>query len=119
MDDICYLPARVLADRLRRRELTAVEALEAYLQRIKQHNPALNAVVSADADQARKSAAAADRALARGEPAGPLHGVPMVLKDGHDVAGLRTTIGTEIFDRVPERDGTSPPGSGSSPSTTR
>jgi amidase len=106
MEELCYLPARVLADRVRRRELAATEVLDAHLARIEKHNPHLNAVVSADADRAREAAAAADSALARGEPAGPLHGVPMILKDGHDVAGLRTTVGTEVFDRVPERDGT-------------
>jgi amidase len=106
MDELCYLPAGELAARLRRRELTATEVLEAHLRRIEKYNPTLGAVVSADAAGARSAAAAADRALARGEPAGPLHGVPMTLKDGHDVAGLRTTIGTELFDRLADRDGT-------------
>jgi amidase len=106
MDELCYLPARVLADRLRRRELTAAEVLATYIERIGKLNPSLNAVVSADFDQARQAAAAADRALARDETPGPLHGVPMIIKDGHDVAGLRTTIGTESFDRISERDGT-------------
>jgi amidase len=102
----CELPARVLARRLRRRELSAVEALDAHLQRIDKHNPALNAVVSLDAERAGERAAAADAALRRGAPVGPLHGVPMTLKDGHDVAGLRTTVGTALFDRVADEDGT-------------
>jgi amidase len=102
----CELPARVLARRLRRRELSAVEALDAHLERIDKHNPTLNAVVSLDAERARQRAVAADAALARGEPVGPLHGVPMTLKDGHDVAGLRTTVGTALFDRVADEDGT-------------
>jgi len=102
----CELPARVLARRLRRRELSAAEALEAHLQRIDKHNPALNAVVSLDAERARERAEAADAALRRGAPLGPLHGVPMTLKDGHDVAGLRTTVGTDLFDRVADEDGT-------------
>jgi amidase len=102
----CELPARVLARRLRRRQLSAAEALEAHLQRIEKHNPALNAVVSLDVDRARELAAAADAALRRGEQLGPLHGVPMTLKDGHDVAGLRTTVGTAQFDRVADEDGT-------------
>jgi amidase len=102
----CELPARALARRLRRRELSAVEALQAHLERIGKHNPALNAVVSLDAERALQRAAAADAALARGEPVGPLHGVPMTLKDGHDVAGLRTTVGTALFDRVADGDGT-------------
>lgn len=106
MDGLCYLPARELTHRLCHGELTATEVLDAYIERIGRLNPSLNAVVSADFDQARRAAAAADRSLAGGETPGPLHGVPMIIKDGHDVAGLRTTIGTEFFDRVPERDGT-------------
>jgi amidase len=102
----CELPAKVLARRLRRRELSAAEALEAHLQRIDEQNPALNAVVSLDAERARERAAAADAALRRGAPLGLLHGVPMTLKDGHDVAGLRTTVGTDLFDRVADEDGT-------------
>ena len=62
--------------------------------------------MSLDIDAARRQAAAADAALARGDRVGPLHGVPLTLKDGHDVAGLRTTIGTERFDRVADEDGT-------------
>jgi amidase len=102
----CGLPARVLARRLRRRQLGAVETLEAHLERIERHNPALTAVVSLDAERARRRAEAADAALSRGELWGPLHGVPMTLKDAHDVAGLRTTVGTELLDRVADRDGT-------------
>jgi amidase len=105
-DGPCELPARVLARRLRRRQLTAVEALEAHLERIEQRNGTLNAVVSLDARRARKLAEAADAALRRGEVRGPLHGVPMTLKDAHDVAGLRTTVGTAPLDRIADEDGT-------------
>lgn len=102
----CYLPARELARRLRDRQLTAVDLLEAQLDRIERHNPALNAVVSLDAGRARRRAEEADAALARGEVWGPLHGVSMTLKDAHDVAGLRTTIGAVPLDRVAQEDGT-------------
>jgi amidase len=105
MDDaICMRPARALARRLRRGELTAAALLEAQLARIAR-SEGLHAVVSLDADGAHAQAAAADAALARGERCGPLHGVPMTLKDAHDVAGLRTTIGTPAFDRVATEDG--------------
>jgi amidase len=97
--------ARALARRIREGRLTAVAALDAALERIGKHNPDLNAVVSLAADDARQQAAEADAALRRGEDAGPLHGVPMTLKDGLDVAGLRTTVGTPVLDRVAERDG--------------
>lgn len=105
-DELCAIPARELARRLRAGQVTAVDALDAHLARIEQHNPALNAVVSLDAERARRQAEAADAVLGRGEPAGPLHGVPMTIKDAYDVAGLRTTVGTPVLDRVPDRDGT-------------
>jgi amidase len=104
-DGPCDVPARVLAGRVARRQLSAVEALDAHLARIEACDGALNAVVSLDAERARAAAAGADAALARGEVAGPLHGVPMTLKDGHDVAGLRTTVGTEALDRIADEDG--------------
>jgi amidase len=103
--DPCELPARVQAERLRQGKLSAVALLEAHLQRIERHEE-LGAVVSMDVDGARRAAQAADAALARGEVRGPLHGLPMTLKDAHDVAGLRTTIGSPRFDRVADEDGT-------------
>jgi amidase len=103
---LCDLPARILARRIKRREVSASEALEAHLERIEKHNSALHAVVSLDPDRARKLARDADAALRRGEVRGPLHGVPMTLKDAHDIAGLRTTIGAELLDRVADEDGT-------------
>jgi amidase len=103
---VCALSARELARRIACRELSAAEALAAVLARIERRNPELNAVVSLDIQAARRQAEAADIALARGEIRGPLHGVPLTLKDGNDVAGLRTTLGTERFDRVAEEDGT-------------
>jgi amidase len=103
MDELCYLTARALAGRMRRRETSAAEILAAHAERIARLNPSINAVVSADLDGAARAATEADRAAGEG---GPLLGVPMVIKDGHDVAGLRTTIGTEVYDRVPDRDGT-------------
>jgi amidase len=104
-NDVCALSARELARRIASRELSAVEALDAHLARIERRNPELNAVVSLDIEAARRKAEAADIALARGEVLGPLHGVPLTLKDGNDVAGLRTTLGTQIFDRVADEDG--------------
>jgi amidase len=105
-DELCAGSARELATRLRAGQVTAVDALEAHLARIERHNPDLNAVVSLDAGRARRLAEAADMALRRGEPLGPLHGVPMTIKDSYDVAGLRTTVGTPVLDRVPDRDST-------------
>ena len=106
-DTVHWLPARELAHRLREREISSVEVLEHCLERIAQYNPDLNAVVSLDPERARMRAEAADAAFARGEDWGPLHGIAMTLKDCHDVAGLRTTMGARVpFDRVPSEDGT-------------
>jgi amidase len=96
-----YESARLQADRIRRRERSAAETLDAFLARVEAYDKDLNAVVSIDADLAREAARAADATPADG----PLHGVPMTIKDGYDVAGLRTTVGTPVFDRTPDEDG--------------
>ncbi|MDQ3930550.1 MAG: amidase [Chloroflexota bacterium] len=84
-----------------------MEVLEAYLARIAERNPPLNAIVTLDEERARKRAAESDAALERGELWGPLHGVPMTLKDGHSTAGVRTTVGyPPLADHVPAEDGT-------------
>lgn len=100
------LPAHEQGRRLIEGELTATELLEAVLARIERHNPVLNAVVSLDEKKARKTAERADTALRRGSVRGPLTGVPMTLKDSWDVAGLRTTVGTPILDRMATADST-------------
>lgn len=99
--------ATALAGRLRRRELSSRELVELYLDRIERLNPAVNAVVTLDADRARAEAAAADQAAARGEDLGPLHGLPVTVKDCIETASLRTTCGTpDLADHVPGRDAT-------------
>src|SRR4029450_6763301 len=105
MDDPCTTTATGLAHLIRSGQLSAVAATQAHLDRIAPRNDALTAVVSLDPDQALRAAGAADATLARGDSVGPLHGVPMTLKDGHDVAGLRTTIGAPELDRMADRDG--------------
>ena len=106
-DDPLWLePTTRLAERIRSREVSSVDAVEACLARIEAVNPALNAVV-AFAPDSRDRARAADERLARGQPDGPLHGVPFTIKDSNDTAGLVTTAGTSGWrDRVPDRDGT-------------
>jgi amidase len=85
--------------------VTAAEVLEAHLDRIERGNDAINAVVTLDAEQARARAAAADRALDRGRLWGPLHGVPVTVKDQFATAGLRTTYGLPHYaDFVPDAD---------------
>src|SRR5262249_44648262 len=104
MAEIALQPAHALADAICRRQLSSRELLEHYLARIDRLNPALNAVVTLDTDGARRAADEADAALARGNAVGPLHGVPMTIKDTFDTAGVRTTCGVGDWDRVPERD---------------
>ena len=79
------------ADRIRRRELSARELVRACLDRIEAANPHLNAFVHVDADGARRAAAAADEAIARGGWLGPLHGMPLAVKDNYLTIGLPTT----------------------------
>lgn len=93
MTDPAWLPATRLASLIRRRKLGCLELLDHYLDRVERFNPALNAIIATDVPRARRRAREADRALDRGERWGPLHGVPMTVKDSFDVAGLPTTWG--------------------------
>jgi amidase len=86
-----------MARLIRAKKLSAREAVEAHLSQIERLNPALNAIVTLAADQARDRAGAADEAQARGEPLGALHGLPVAHKDLQPVAGMRTTMGSRIF----------------------
>jgi amidase len=104
MPEIATRPAHELADALRRRELSSHELLDHYLDRTEVLNPSLNAIVTLDPDGARSAADAADAALARGDVVGPLHGVPMTIKDTYETAGMRTTCGVEAWDHVSECD---------------
>jgi len=95
-----------LAAAIRAGDVSATEVLDAHLAQIETHNPALNAIITIDADGAYKRARDADAASARGEVWGPLHGVPFTLKDAHATAGMRTTTGFPPLDHVPQEDGT-------------
>ncbi len=87
------------------KRLSAVELLESCLTRIAAVNPAVNAIVAQDDHAARRSAADADRAVARGDALGPLHGLPVGIKDLDDAAGLPTTYGSRLFrSHVPGQD---------------
>jgi len=103
--ELTELSAVALARMLRAKELSARELLEAYLDRIERRGQALNAIVTLVAEGARAAAAAADKAAADGEFLGPLHGLPIAIKDLADTAGIRTTYGSPIMaDYVPGRD---------------
>ena len=104
-DELWRETATALALRIRRRELSAAEVVGAHLSRIEEVNPELNAIVTLDREGALAAADEADRALARGEPAGVLHGLPIAVKDLEDTAGMRTTYGSPLFrDHVPVAD---------------
>ena len=104
-DDLWGETATALAARIRAREVSAVEVMRAHLARIDAVNPDLNAIVTLDPEGALAGAEAADRRLAAGEPVGPLHGLPIAVKDLEDTAGMRTTYGSRVFsDHVPEAD---------------
>ena len=107
MSDIIYSSARAIAEAIREKEVSAVEVAQAHLDRIGEVNERLNAVVHLCAERALDEAREADAMLARGESKGPLHGVPMTLKDSLDTEGVVTTGGTTgRRDFVPERDST-------------
>lgn len=86
-----------LARRVGSREASSREIIDAHLERIESVNPKVNAIVEVLADSARAAADAADRAVAAGEPLGPLHGVPVTVKQNIDVAGTATTLGLTAF----------------------
>lgn len=106
MSDLCSAPAVELVRRIAGREVSAVEVMKAHLARIQEANPRLNAIVTL-LPEARLLAEAerADRAVAAGDPLGPLHGLPVAHKDLTLTRGIRTTFGSPIFaDFVPEED---------------
>jgi amidase len=104
-DALCLSPATELRRRLRERELSATELVDAHLRVIERVNPRLNAIVTLVAERARDDARRADRALAGAGPHPPLLGLPVAHKDFTATAGIRTTFGSPIFaDHVPDHD---------------
>ncbi len=98
-------PISDLAQRLRRREISPVEITQHCLARIEQRNPALNAFITVMAESALAEARTAEAEILRGQWRGPLHGVPLALKDLIDTAGVRTTAASALYkDRIPTQD---------------
>ena len=105
MTDLWRMEAGKAATAIRSKAVSSAELLELYLDRIDRYNPRLNAVVTIDADRARRAASAADDAVVRGEDLGPLHGLPITVKDALETKGIRSTGGaTELRDHVPTDD---------------
>jgi amidase len=94
---LLWWTARDLASAIRRRELSAREVVAWHLDRIAAVNPRINALVSLRPEEALAEADAADRRAASGAPVGPLHGLPIAIKDLQDTAGIRTTYGSTTF----------------------
>ena len=93
-DELAYISATDLAARIRRRDLSPVEVVDAFIARIEARNPSLNALVYLGFDDARRAAKAAEDAVMRGAELGPLHGVPAAIKDLFDFKpGWPTTLG--------------------------
>jgi len=96
---------RELGELLRRKSLSPVELVDQHLERIEKLNPKLNAFITVTADVARAQARQAEQEIREGDWRGPLHGVPIGLKDIIDTAGTRTTAASALFkDRVPTED---------------
>jgi len=94
-----------IAPRLRRKEISPVELTRDCLERIAKLNPALNAFITVTEKSALEEARAAEQEITRGEWRGPLHGIPIALKDLIDTAGVLTTAGSGLYrDRVPTED---------------
>jgi amidase len=97
VNDRAFASATELSSEIRDRRIGCVELLDSYLARAERHNPGLNAIVVWQVDEARARARDADAALARGERWGPLHGVPMTVKESFNVAGLPTSFGNPLW----------------------
>ena len=97
MLDVPFRSARQLARDIRSKKIGCLELLDLYIARVEKYDGALNAVVVRDFARARTRARAADRALAKRQAWGPLHGVPMTIKESYDVAGLPTTWGVPAY----------------------
>lgn len=102
---IVQMTACEMRDAIATRTLSSREVVTAHLDCIADVNPVVNAIVTLDPDGALDAADSADQALADGRPLGPLHGLPITIKDTHATAGMRTTSGSRLFaDYVPDTD---------------
>jgi aspartyl-tRNA(Asn)/glutamyl-tRNA(Gln) amidotransferase subunit A len=103
--DLAGLTVRKASELLRRKTASSVELTQACLKRIEMYNPALNAFITVTGEQALAAAREMDAERRRGNWRGPLHGIPIAVKDNIDTAGIRTTAASELFkDRVPSED---------------
>ena len=105
-EDLCFMSAREMNSLIREKELSPVEVLEAVLSRIGKINPKVNAFCTLVPETAMEAARKAEEKVMGGEKVGPLHGVPVAIKDLTPTAGIRTTYGSKIFENhIPDEDG--------------
>jgi aspartyl-tRNA(Asn)/glutamyl-tRNA(Gln) amidotransferase subunit A len=103
--ELCYLSAGELSRLIRDRQVSPVEVVDAHLSRIEATEPVLNSFITLLPEQARAAAARAERDIAAGKYRGPLHGIPVGLKDLFKTGGMRTTSGSRLFDGfIPQQD---------------
>lgn len=106
-EELCYDGLVEVGERIRARKLSSTEVTRALLERIERLEPQLKSYATVTADQALVQATQADREIARGESRGPLHGVPLAVKDLCRTKGVVTRVGMSIYkDHVPDRDAT-------------
>ena len=104
-DDLTMLNIRETAELIRKKKVSPVDLTKACLARIDRLNPALNAFITITSESALEQARVAESEVMRGNWRGPLHGVPIALKDLFDTAGVRTTAASGVFkDRIPAED---------------
>ena len=104
-EDICFMSACDMAEKIRNQELTSVEITETIIERIEKINPIINAYCTTSFDLAREMAKKADDAVRKNEKLGILNGVPTSIKDLMDTKGIRTTYGSKIWENfIPEED---------------
>src|SRR3989442_7252787 len=105
--ELCYLTMREAGQLLKRRELSPVELTRTFLDRIEALDSKLQAYITVLPQRAMAAARAAEAEMLRGEYRGPLHGIPIALKDLYDTKGIRTTASSRVLaDRIPREDAT-------------
>jgi amidase len=97
MSSLSFQSAKQLAKAIQDKQISSLELLEHYIERVERLNPGINAIIYTDFDNARVKAKQADEALARSESWGPLHGLPMTFKESFEITGMPTTSGFELF----------------------
>jgi amidase len=97
MSEFAFKPAIKIVEDIRDGGISSLEMLELYVDRIERYNPKLNAIVAHDLERARDKAKAADEAIANGDKTGPLHGLPITIKDTIEVEGMPCTSGSPLL----------------------